>query len=87
MKKHYQLRGSIFMLKKSKISAEEKLRVVEACLAEKMSIREAGRLVGVARSNVQARISRYQAENPKVLLPTERNRVYSPELKRAAVED
>jgi transposase-like protein len=75
------------MPQKIKVSAEEKLHVVEAFLSGKMSISEAGRLVGVARSNVRAWISHYQSEGPSGLLAAERNRVYSPALKRAAVED
>jgi transposase-like protein len=41
----------------------------------------------VAESSVQLWINRYKAEGPSAFLPTERNRVYSPELKQSAVED
>jgi transposase-like protein len=75
------------MHKRSKVSAEEKLRIVEACLSGKMSISEAGRTSGVDKSSVQEWISRYQAEGPSAFLPTERNRVYNPELKQSAVEE
>jgi transposase-like protein len=75
------------MLKKSKVSTEEKLRVVEACLSGKMSIHEAGRTSGVDKSSVREWISRYQAEGPSAFLPVERNRVYSAELKQSAVEE
>jgi transposase-like protein len=81
------LGGSIFMPQKTKVSAEEKLRIVEACLSGKMGVNEAGRHAGVSISSVQAWISKYQAEGPSAFLPAERNRVYSPELKRIAVED
>jgi transposase-like protein len=75
------------MPKKSKVSAEEKVRVVEACLSGKLGVCEAGRAAGVDKSSVQAWINRYQAEGSSAFLPAERNRVYSPELKRAAVEE
>jgi transposase-like protein len=75
------------MPKKSKISAEEKLCVVEACLSGKLGVCEAGRTVGVDKSSVRAWISRYRAEGPSAFQAAEQNRVYSPELKRAAVEE
>jgi transposase-like protein len=75
------------MAQNSKVSAEEKLRIVEACLSGKLGVCEAGRAAGVAKSSVQAWINRYQTEGPSAFLPAERNRVYSPELKRAAVDE
>jgi transposase-like protein len=75
------------MSRKSKISSEEKLRTVEACLSGKLSICEAGRAIGVDESGVRLWINRYKAEGPSAFLPVERNRVYSPELKQAAVEE
>jgi transposase-like protein len=75
------------MAKRSKVSAEEKLRIVEACLSGKLSMCEAGRAAGVDAKNVSRWISKYQAEGPSAFLPVERNRGYSPELKRAAAEE
>jgi transposase-like protein len=75
------------MPQNSKVSAEEKLRIVEACLSGKLGVQEAGREAGVDRKSVSAWISMYRAEGPSALLPAERNRVYSPELKRASVEE
>jgi transposase-like protein len=75
------------MPQNSKVSAEKKLRIVEACLSGKLGVREAGRAVGVANSSVQVWINRYQAEGPSAFLPAERNRIYSPELKLVAVEE
>jgi transposase-like protein len=75
------------MSRKSKISADEKLRIVEACLSGKLGVREAGRAAGVANSRVLEWISKYQAEGPSAFLPAERNRIYSPELKLVAVEE
>jgi transposase-like protein len=75
------------MSRKSKISSEEKLRIVKACLSGKLGICEAGRAVGVDKSGVRLWISRYQAEGSSAFLPAERNRVYSPELKQTAVEE
>jgi transposase-like protein len=75
------------MAKHNEISAEEKLSIVEACLSGKLGVREAGRAIGVDKNSVRLWISRYQAEGPSAFLPAERNRVYSPELKRTAVEE
>jgi transposase-like protein len=75
------------MAKRSEVSADEKLRIVKACLSGKLGIREAGRAAGVDAKNVSRWVSKYQAEGPSVFLPVERNRGYSPELKRAAVEE
>jgi transposase-like protein len=75
------------MAKHNEIGVEEKLRIVETCLSGKLSICEAGRSVGVNESSVRLWINRYRAEGPSAFLPAEQNRVYSPELKLAAVEE
>jgi transposase-like protein len=75
------------MPKKSKVSAEEKLRAVESCLSGKLGSSEAGRRLGVDESSVREWISLYQSEGPSAFLPVEQNRVYSPELKRMTVEE
>jgi transposase-like protein len=63
------------------------LTIVEACLSGKLGVCEAGRTAGVDKSSVRTWISRYQAEGPSAFLPVERNRVYSPDMKRAAAEE
>ncbi|MGN0999896.1 MAG: helix-turn-helix domain-containing protein [Faecousia sp.] len=75
------------MLKERKHRAEEKLKVVEACLSGKVGVCEAGRRAGVDESSVRQWISRYKAEGPSAFMPTEHYRKYPAELKRRAVEE
>lgn len=69
-----------------KISIEEKVKIVQAYLSGKISISEAARRGGVARSKVQEWARNYKAEGASAFLP-HKNRVYSPELKTQAVRE
>ena len=75
------------MSRRSKYSAEEKLKIVEACLSGKIGVCEAGHQAGVDESAVRQWISRYKAEGPSAFMPSERNRTYPAELKQQAVEE
>ena len=75
------------MSRGSKYSAEEKLKIVEACLSGKISVSEAGRQAEVDHKTIVQWISRYKAEGPSAFMPSERNRAYPVELKRGAVEE
>ena len=75
------------MSRRSNHSAEEKLKIVEACLAGKISICEAGQRAGVHHKTVIRWISRYKAEGPSAFLPSEHNRPYPAEVKYRAVEE
>ena len=75
------------MYRRSKYSAEEKLKIVEACLSGKIGVCEAGHQAGVDESAVRQWISRYKAEGPSAFMPSERNRTYPAELKQQAVEE
>jgi len=66
-------------------SAEEKIALVRRCLKGELGIREAGRLAGVASSTIAKWLIRYKAEGVDAFLPREKNRVYSPDWKAAAV--
>ena len=75
------------MGQKSKYSAEEKLKIVEDCLNGKDNPSHIERTRGIANKTVQQWIAKYMAEGPTVFLSTEKNRRYSPELKRKVVEE
>ena len=75
------------MSRGSKYSAEEKLKIVEACLSGAIGVREAGRRVGVDGKTIGRWISRYKAEGPSAFMPADHNRTYPGELKREAVKE
>ena len=67
--------------------AEEKVSVVRRILKDEISISAASREVGVGRETIRRWMARYEAEGGAGFLPREQNRVYSPEMKRQAVQD
>ena len=71
------------MPQKQKVSAEEKAKVIED---NRISLSEAERREGVARDTISQWARNYEADGMTVFM-TCRYRVYSPELKRQAVED
>ena len=73
------------MSRRVTISIEEKCQIVQDCKAGKYSQREAGRLVGVGKTTILRWIKMYESESVFGLLPSERNRNYSPEIKMKAV--
>ena len=75
------------MSRRSKYSAEEKVKIVEACLSGKIGVCEAGQRAGADKETVRQWIGRYKAEGPSAFMPTERNRIYPVELKRQVVEE
>jgi transposase-like protein len=75
------------MPKKGKISAEEKLRIIESYLSGKVGCCEAGRLVGVNQRTIVKWASRYKIDGPSGFMPKEHNRTYSKETKLMAVLD
>jgi transposase-like protein len=72
---------------KQKATMEEKVNLARAYIEGKMSQREASRKAGVHPSTIREWVSQYEAEGAAAFLPHERNRAYSPELKRKAVQD
>ncbi len=72
---------------KQKATLETKVRIAQACITGKMSKSDASREAGVDRKAVCEWIVQYETEGAAAFLPHERNRVYSPELKRKAVQD
>lgn len=73
------------MPRKQKATADEKIKIVEACLAGKIGQSEASKHLQVNKEAIREWISRYKAEGVEAFLHTERNRSYSPELKTQAV--
>ena len=74
------------MPQKQKISIEEKVKIVRAYLAGEIGVTEAARRSGVNWSSFSRWVSNYEADGADAFLP-HKNRSYSPELKRQAVED
>ena len=72
---------------KQKATMEEKVYLARTCIEGKMSQSEASRKAGVSPTTIRSWINQYEAEGSSAFLPHERNRVYSPELKRKAVKD
>ena len=74
------------MPQKQKLSAEEKVKVIEDYINNRISLSEAARRGGVARYTISQWARNYEADGMAAFM-TRRNRVYSQELKRQAVED
>lgn len=74
------------MPQKQRLSAEEKAKVIEDYINNRISLSEAARRGGVARDTISQWARNYEADGMTAFM-TCRNRVYSPELKRQAVED
>ena len=66
-------------------NAEEKVQIAQDCIEGRISQAEAARRVGVDESSIRAWIAKYKSEGSYGLWQTEKNRVYSEELKLQAV--
>ena len=74
------------MPNKQKLSVEEKISLIWDYLNNRISRSEAARRGGVARETISQWARNYEADGIAAFM-THKNRVYSPELKRQAVED
>jgi len=74
------------MSRGSKHSAEEKIRIAEACLSGEVGVCEAGKRVGMDKKTIRRWISQYKSEGPSAFIPSKHNREYPADLKRQAVE-
>ena|GEM_PF-2202781 len=72
---------------KGKLSAEEKIRIVEGYLNGKIGYTEAQEIAGINSTTLRGWISRYKTEGPEGFRPADRNRIYPAELKSQAVRD
>jgi len=75
------------MPQEQKLSAEEKVRVVRQCINGEISIREAARRSKVSTASVHRWLIAYESEGAEAFLPHDRNRIYSPEIKKRAVRE
>ena len=74
------------MPQKQKLSLEEKDEIIRDYLKGTISMSEAARRGSVARVAINQWVRNYEADGEDAFL-LHKNRVYSPELKRQAVED
>ena len=72
---------------RSKYKAEDKIRIVKACIAGEIGQTEASERIGADESMVRDWIRQYQTEGVAAFLPRTENRRYAPELKESAVKD
>ena len=75
------------MSRKTKIKAEEKIRVAKACSKGRKSISAAAEQQGVHPSVVNDWVRQYETEGIIVFLLQRENRRYDPILKETAVKD
>ena len=75
------------MPRKSKIEPSLKLELVQAVIAGRLSQRAAARRAEVHTRTLSEWVRIYRTEGAQGLLPTTKNRVYDPVLKKRAVED
>ena len=71
---------------KQKLSVEQKVEIVQEYLKGRISMNEAARRSGVRRQSLDGWVRNYEADGVDAFLP-HKNRIYSPELKKAAVEE
>ena len=74
------------MGQKQKLGAAEKLELIQNYLSGKISLSEAARQAGAADESVRQWVRNYETEGATAFMPHKDN-VYSPELKRQAVQD
>ena len=74
------------MARKQRIDVETKVKIIQEYLSGSISQNEAARIVGVARDSIEQWARNYEADGVDAFL-LRKNRVYSPELKKQAVED
>ena len=71
---------------KMKLEAEEKVRLVRMYIRGELSCTEAARQADVDFATIKTWVRQYETEGSEAFLPR-KNRIYSEELKRKAVED
>lgn len=75
------------MIRKFKVERSLKLELVQAAIAGRLSQSEAARRASVDRKTLAEWVRIYRTEGVEGLLPTTKNHVYDPVLKKCAVED
>jgi transposase len=74
------------MPNKQKLNVEEKIKIIVDYVNNRISLSEAARRGGVARDTVDQWVRNYEADGVAAFMMS-KNRAYSPEIKRQAVED
>lgn len=74
------------MAKKKQLTAEERVQIVHEVIQGRISQETAGQSVGVGKSTIRNWVQRYKAEGILGLVDSRQNRVYSTEVKAAAVK-
>ena len=72
---------------KCKANEDEKIRIAKLCLSGKLNQVEAARQVGVSKETIRSWIAKYEFQGESGFLARGNYRVYSNELKQAAVSD
>ena len=72
---------------REKVTVEERIEAAKACAEGRMSQAEAARRLGVNEKRVQEWVIRYRAQGVLAFQKQEHNKIYSEELKIAAVKD
>ena len=72
---------------KHKANEDEKIRIAKLCLSGKLNQVEAARQVGVSKETIRSWIAKYEFQGESGFLARGNYRVYSTELKQAAVSD
>ena len=75
------------MSQKSKLSLEEKVKIIRKYMNGAVSLNSAAAEAGVSHETLQQWVMQYQAEGAVAFLPGRKNHAYSPELKLQAVQD
>ena len=75
------------MSKRSKIRAEDKIRIAKECVHGCLSQRAAADQMGVDKTVVNDWIRLYQSEGIQAFLPRHSNQRYDPAIKEAAIKD
>ena len=55
-------------MSKGKVTAEERIEAARACLDGRMSMKEAGRRLGVNSATVEIWVTRYEANGPSAFM-------------------
>ena len=75
------------MSQKSKLSLEEKVKIIRQYMNGKVSLNSAAAEAGVSHETLRQWVMQYKAEGAAAFLPSRKNHMYSPELKLQAVQD
>lgn len=86
-KKLLFISGGVFMPQKIKIPSKEKIRIVTSYLTGKYGYYEAAKVAGVSGATFGGWIHQYKSGGPTVFIPIEGKTKFSPEIKKAAVEE